>query len=70
MLLVLLCRTVVRLVGRLDNKSFAVEPVAAADEQGSVNMGDVAANKSFKLDERGIVEVVPPLLAWLSQDQR
>lgn len=51
-----------RRVGRLDNKSFAVEPVAAADEQGSVNMGDVAANKSFKLDERGIVEVVPLLL--------
>ena len=52
-----------RRVGRLDNKSFAVEPVAAADEQGSVNMGDVAANKSFKLDDRGIVEVVPLLLA-------
>ena len=63
LLVLLLCRTVVRRVGRLDNKSFAVEPVAAADEQGSVNMGDVAANKSFKLEERGIVEVVPPLLA-------
>ena len=54
-----------RRVGRLDNKSFAVEPVAAADEQGSVNMGDVAANKSFKLDDRGIVEVVPLLLLAL-----
>ena len=52
-----------RRVGRLDNKSFAVEPVAAADEQGSVNMGDVAANKSFKLDDRGIVEVPLLLLA-------